>query len=410
LKTLAKLGLLTSLYFSQGLPFGFFTVALPVLMREEGRSLESIGLANLLALPWALKFLWAPLVDRWYWPSFGRRRSWIVPLQAATAIAAGAVAFANPRTAIRTMMAALLLTNLLAATQDIATDGLAVELLDEGERGYGNSVQVAAYRVGMILGGGVLLWMLGRAGWSLTFVTMAAALVLATVPILVHREGSAPRTPGAKPLGIGAWIDVVRRPKMTVWLAILTFYKGGEALAYGMVKPLLVDRGLSKEDISELIGTAGFSAGLLGAVLGGVLVQRAGRARALKVAGLVQLAGILGYVAPAAGLGGYWALAAATTIEHLTGGVATVSLFTVMMDVCGEDAGTDYTLQASVVVVATGAAAALSGFVAARLGYPLHFAFSAALSAAGLAYTWQALARGLAPPEPPDHPPEGALA
>src|SRR5262249_44642934 len=156
-----------------------------------------------------------------------------------------------------------------------------------------------------------------------------------------------------------------------------------------------------------LIGTAGFFAGLLGALLGGALVNRAGRNRALIVAGIFQVAGILGYLAPAAGLGGFRALAAASLFEHLTGGVATVSLVPVMMDVCGEAAATDYTLQASVVVVATGGAATLSGFVAARLGYPLHFATSAALSAAGLAFTWRALARGQAPPEPPAPLPAG---
>jgi MFS transporter, PAT family, beta-lactamase induction signal transducer AmpG len=404
-KTSAKLGLLATLYLSQGLPFGFFTQALPVLMRKEGLTLPEIGLANLLALPWALKFLWAPLVDRWGSPSFGRRKSWIVPLQLASVATAAALSLVDPRTGIRTMMGALLFTNLLAASQDIATDGLAVELLSEGERGYGNSVQVAGYRVGMILGGGLLLVVFDQVGWALTFVAMATILAVATVPIVLHRERSGPRTPPAT-LGLGAWIDAARRPKMGTWLAILVLYKGGEALAYGMVRPLLVDRGLSLSDIGWLIGTAGFLAGLVGAILGGVLVNRSagtgGRGRALFVAGGLQIAGILGYVAPAAGIGGAPALAAASVIEHLTGGVATVTLFTVMMDVCGEAAATEYTLQASVVVIATGGAAAASGFVAAHLGYPLHFALSAALSAAGLAFTWQALARGLAPPEPPE--------
>jgi PAT family beta-lactamase induction signal transducer AmpG len=94
MKTPAKLGLLTSLYLSQGLPFGFFTLALPVLMRKSGVG-PDIGLANLLAVPWALKFLWAPLVDRWGSPSFGRRRSWIVPLQLFSVATALALAFVS---------------------------------------------------------------------------------------------------------------------------------------------------------------------------------------------------------------------------------------------------------------------------------------------------------------------------
>jgi RhtX/FptX family siderophore transporter len=401
-KTSIKLGLLLSLYLSQGLPFGFFTQALPVLMRKQGLSLPDIGLTGLLALPWALKFLWAPFVDRWGSPALGRRRAWILPLQALSVVTAGALSAVDPRTGIATLMGALLLTNLIAATQDIATDGLAVELLDERERGYGNSVQVAGYRVGMILGGGLLLVVFDRLGWAFTFIAMAALLAAATVPIALHRERpTPPAASGAALIAIGAWLEAARRPNMPRWLVILAVYKGGEALAYGMVRPLLVDRGLSVEDIGWLIGTAGFFAGLCGALLGGVLVNRAGRKGALVIAGVLQLAGILAYVAPSAGIGGFRALAAASMLEHLTGGIATVSLFTVMMDVCGEAAATDYTLQASVVVLATGAASTVSGFVAARLGYPLHFAASGLLSAAGLAFTVRALARGVAPPAPP---------
>src|SRR6185295_18700454 len=139
-----------------------------------------------------------------------RRRSWIVPLQLVSVATAAALSQVDPRTGIRTMMVALLVTNLLAATQDIATDGLAVKLLAEGERGYGNSVQVAGYRVGMILGGGLLLVVFDRAGWSSTFVAMGALLVLATVPIVLHRERPAPPREGAEPPGIGAWISAAR--------------------------------------------------------------------------------------------------------------------------------------------------------------------------------------------------------
>ena len=399
MRTREKLALLTSLYLSQGLPFGFFTQAVPVLMRQEGRSLPDISQATWLMAPWALKFLWAPLVDRWGWRRIGRRRSWILPLQAAAIVLAGGL-FWLGRAGIGTLMAALFVTNLISATQDIATDGLAVELLADGERGYGNSVQVAAYRAGMILGGGALLAAYDVLGPPVTFLGMAAILAVATVPIALHREAPPPPSASAAPPGAGAWLDVARRPGMGAWLAVLVVYKGGEALAYGMVKPLFVDRGLSMADIGLLLGTVGFLAGLIGAVLGGVLVNRAGRARALRVAGLLQIAGILAYVAPAAGLGGAGALAAASVLEHLTGGVATVSLFTVMMDACTDaaDTGTEYTLQASVVVIATGLAQAASGSVAARLGYAGHFLAGAGLSAAGLALTWWVLARGLVLP------------
>ena len=400
MKTPAKLGLLATLYLSQGLPFGFFSQALPILMRQEGRSLPDIGKATWLMLPWALKFLWAPLVDRLWVARVGRRRSWILPLQAASITLSASLYWLGGGAPIATLMAALFLTNLISATQDIATDGLAVELLSDGERGYGNSVQVAGYRAGMILGGGVLLAVYDKLGPEVTFLAMALLLVLSSVPIVLHRERPVPAIAVASPPRFWSFLDVARRPGMGTWLAVLVVYKGGEALAYGMVKPLFVDRGFTMSDIGWLLGTVGFFAGLVGAVLGGALVSRLGRGRALLVAGALQVIGILGYLAPAAGLGGTLALSAASVLEHLTSGVATVALFTIMMDACGDAAGTDYTLQASVVVIATGVAQAVSGLVAGNVGYPGHFAASAAISALGLVFTWQALRRGHVPPAP----------
>lgn len=394
-----KLGLLASLYLSQGLPFGFFGQALPILMRQEGRSLPDISKATWLMLPWALKFLWAPLVDRYYLRSVGRRRTWILPLQALSVLLTVGLYLLGGGAGITAMMAALFVTNLISATQDIAADGLAVELLADGERGYGNSVQVAAYRAGMILGGGVLLAAYDTLGPGVTFLAMSAILLFASAPIALHRERPA-RVEAVRPPGLGAWIAVLRRPGMGAWLGVLAVYKGGEALAYGMVKPLFVDRHFTMAQIGWLLGTVGFLAGLVGAVLGGALVSRMGRVRALLLAGGLQILGILSYLIPAAGLGGGAALAAASVVEHLTSGIATVSLFTIMMDACGDDAGTEYTLQASVVVIATGAAYGLSGFVAARFGYAGHFAIAACASALGLAYTARAIARGGVPAAP----------
>jgi RhtX/FptX family siderophore transporter len=399
MKTHEKLGLLATLYLAQGLPFGFFTQALPVLMRKQGLSLPEIGFTHLLALPWALKFLWAPLIDRFGSTAFGRRRSWILPLQAVSVILVTSLALTDPRTGLGLMMAAALLTNLVAATQDIPTDGLAVDLLSDRERGLGNGVQVAGYRVGMIIGGGFLLIVFDRAGWRLTFTSMAAMLALATLPIALFRERPTIAKTNEEPPGALAWIEVLKRPRMLLWIGLIALYKAGDALASAMVKPLLVDRGMSLEDIGLLVGVVGFCAGLAGALLGGYLASRFGRTKTLLGCGVLQTLAIAGYIAPAAGFGGNTALAVACTLEHLTGGMATVALFTLMMDACRERYGaTDYTVQACVVVIATGAAAIASGFVAQNLGYARHFGLGALVSAAGVALAAIAFARGLVPP------------
>jgi MFS family permease len=382
--TKRKLVLLGSLYLAQGLPYGFFTQALPVLLRNEGLALPLIGLAHLLMLPWALKFLWAPLVDRVDAPKRGRRRVVIVPLQIGCAIVLAGLALAAPgflgRTPVWALAIGVLLVNLCSATQDIATDGLAVETLAPNERGLGNGLQVGAYRVGMIIGGGAMLWVFGRAGWTVAFLAMAGTLLVATLPILAHREPATPRTetPPGRLLR-----DVIAQPGFTAWLVILVTYKTGEWFAKGMINAWLTDAGQTIDQLGVMLGGVGFTAGLAGALLGGALTVEMGRRRALIVFGILQALAIasvaLGVIAPSVPM--FYAVMIA---EHLTSGMATAALFTAMMDFSRKSsAGTDYTVQASIVVIATGIATLLSGFSAHGLGYAGHFILSAVMSAIG---------------------------
>jgi PAT family beta-lactamase induction signal transducer AmpG len=390
-----RLGLLAALYLSQGLPYGFFTQALPVLLREAGASLPAIGLTSLLALPWAFKFLWAPWLDRQPLRVAGvglagLRRSFIVPLQALSAVAMALCAFVDPTTMMPLLLGAVLVINLLAATQDIATDGLAVQLLPPQERGWGNGIQVAGYRVGMIVSGGALLLVLDRVGWSTAFMAMAALIAVATLPVLLHREAPAPRSDEGLS-GARAWLDalrsLLRRPGMGPWLLLLVLYKAGDAFAVGMLRPFLVDAGRTLEQVGWMLGVVGFSTGLVGAVLGGWAAGRFGRVPALVGCGAFQVAAVAAYVPCALLAVSDVALASVVGLDHLAGGMATVVLFTMMMDTSRSDhAGTDYTVQASVVVFATGLGAALAGVSADVFGHAGHFGFGAILSGAGLLY------------------------
>ena len=382
-----KIGLLGSLYLAQGLPFGFFSQALPVMMRRQGWSLGSIGLSSLLAAPWALKFAWAPLVDRLGSARFGRRRSWIVPLQLASVLCLGVMALAASADRMNTLLAAVFMINTLAATQDIATDGLAVDILSPVERGLGNGVQVAGYRVGMIVGGGALLVALGAVGWRATFAIMALAIGASTVPILLYREPRSDRE--RRDRRPRARSHFLRRRGAGRILALVVSYKAGDHFAAGMLRPFLADRGISLAEIGVLLGTVGFVAGLAGAVAGGALVNRVGRRQSLILFGALQALTIGGYALLAATDRPSLLLYTLCAAEHLAGGMATAALFTCMMDWCSPDsAATDYTVQASAVVLASGAAAALSGFSAQAVGYLNHFALASGLGLAAVAAAW----------------------
>ncbi len=397
-----KLGLLATLYISQGLPYGFFTQALPVLMRKEGWSLGAIGLSSLLALPWALKFLWAPLVDRLYWPGFGRRRSWIVPLQALTALVLLGLAVLTPSSVIGVLLGAVLIVNLLAATQDVATDGLAVELLPPEARGLANGVQVAGYRLGMIVGGGALLMVYDDIGWRGVFGAMGALIVALSVPVVLMREpapvlvgvAAIPAVPGVEAVK-GLPPHFLRRRGVGAVLLLTVVWKLGESFGTGMLRPYLADLGLSLADVGALLGTVGFLAGLVGALIGGALVGPLGRRRALVGFGVLQAGAVLLYALLAQGTLPPEALSAVVAAEHVASGMATAALFTCMMDWCDpRTAGTDYTVQASAVVIAQGGAAALSGYSAELLGYAGHFLLASGLAAlAVLPALWRFPAR-----------------
>ncbi|MCY1012361.1 MFS transporter [Nannocystis pusilla] len=378
-----KLALLASLYLAQGMPYGFFSQFLPAMLREQGVSLEGVGLASLLALPWALKFAWAPLVDRHGLDRFGRRRSWIVPLQILTVVTLLALSQVEPTVDLQALVIGVLALNFLASTQDIATDGLAVTILAPAERGLGNGVQVAAYRLGMILCGGVLLILYPWLGWARVCQCMAGAIALTTLPIAAFRGEPRPGQ-GERP-GLLAFTEFFRRPGVGSWLAAIAAFKLGEAFGVGMLRPFFIDLGLGLADIGWLTGTAGFFASLIGAMVGGAFVASYGRYRCLFVFAAVQALAVASYAIPAAGWRDGWVLYALCTFEHFSSGMATAALFTMMMDAARpQTAGTDYTIQASVVVLATGLGSALSGFSAAEFGYATHFLLAAVLCVIGV--------------------------
>ncbi|MEZ4320853.1 MAG: MFS transporter [Myxococcota bacterium] len=384
-----KLTLLASLYISQGLPYGFLTQAVPTLLRQQGASLTQIGDASLLMLPWLLKFLWAPTVDRTWSASVGRRRSWILPLQALTALTLGSLALADPTNAIPLLLGVTWLTALFSSTQDIATDGLAVSLLTERERGLGNGVQVAGYRLGMVIGGGALLVVFSRVGWSASFLAMAGLLVLATLPTLVWREPTHDETAEGPAETLR---QVFTRPGMPTWLGLLVVYKVGEQLGGAVTKPMLVDLHLDLETIGWL-GAADSGASLMGALTGGWLTGRMTRRRALVGFGLLQATGVLAWVLPVVASPTLSTIAAVKVYDGFVGSMATAALFTAMMDACRPSSGgTDYTVQASVVLVAGFLGAALGGRTADALiavlggngpGYAAHFALATALTIVG---------------------------
>jgi predicted MFS family arabinose efflux permease len=397
--------LLTSLYFSQGLPSGLLAHALPALLRQYQVPLEQIGYLKLLALPWMLKFLWAPFVDRYHFRSTGPHRSWIIPMQVLVITLLLGLSQLDPGRLLGGYLlpffALLFLLNACSATQDIATDGLTVKLLARRWRGLGNSIQVSAYKLGMILGGSLLLMAIDRLGWSATFAVLAALMALLTVPVFLLREPPGINeplgTPSSQPAGAAyLWRnnrDFFRRGGIGLWLAVLLSYKLGDALGSGMVKPMLVDAGFSLSAIGTLSLSASI-AGMLAAVLGGLLYYRWGPRLTLLLFGLLQAAGIGGFALIAAGQQDVLTVYGVSLFEQMADGMSTVVLFALMMEQCrpGHE-GADYSLQTCLQVLCGGLAGAASGWLASRLGYESHFLLAGLAGLLALLPAWIYLRR-----------------
>ncbi|HTK05108.1 MAG TPA: MFS transporter [Candidatus Eisenbacteria bacterium] len=389
------------LYASQGLPYGFQRMALPLMLRDKGVSLADIGFLGALALPWMFKALWAPFVDRFYWTRLGRRKSWILPMQLLF-IGAIMMAATAGTMSLTPLLASVLLMNLFAATQDIAVDGFAIDVLKPHALGLGNTVQVVGYKGGMVLAGGVLLSLSAAYGWGSLYVGMAciAALPLLFLPFFKEKpvpadeQADGPGTEAARPTMKEILRKVVRMVtgRELRWaIALIMTGKLGEELAGSLYTTYLFDHGISRAQIGTWVGSYGMAASITGSALGGLLLMRY---RAWSILGLA-IALRLGPIAMQCWMTPEHLTPAnvitVTILEHVTGGMVTTAIFTYMMSLVEKRVGaTEYTILCSLEVLGKSPGAWCAGLIAERIGYQGLFFLGLALATATLIPWWKA--------------------
>lgn len=403
-----KLAWVAILYFAEGMPFGVVKDVLPVYFRVHDVDLTDIGLTALLGLPWTLKVLWSPLVDR-----FGRRKDWISGCLAGLAVLCAAIPLFEPGDLTLGLWITLIAMTCVSATQDIAIDAYAIGLVSDGEEGDANGVRVSAYRVALIVAGGGLLLLRGWLGWAGIFwcaagIFLMLALVARATPEIEIDGGG----------GNSGWATALRgwlagpgrrgRSGVVALFAFVLIYKLGDAAMAPMVKPFWVDRGLSVEEIGMVSTTLGVGATIAGALVGGWLTDRWGIFHSLWVLGLAQAMSNLGYAAvawfdPAAPMAwqtavssATWATAlveparlaiyAASLLESFTGGLGTAAFLAFLMHVCEKrHAAVQYALLSAVFAFSRDVAGAASGWATTRLGYDAYFLMTFAFAFPGLA-------------------------
>lgn len=368
---LFKLSLLASMYLCQAIPLGYVFGSLPVILREQGVNLKAVGAVFALHLPWALKFFCASWVDQKYIPALGRRRSWIFPLQWIGAVVLVCVSYFPPDENFAVMYGLLLLLSCIMATNDIAVDGYATDILEEDERPWGNSIQSASRFAGLMLGGGVMLFMNSNFGWQTLCLFLAVAVFSFSLPVFFHREIDPliTESPGREGSGEGVWAFLRKKEVIRV-LPILIAPTAFAFTSVQMRTPLLVDMGFDSRNVGIILMQYAYPAGLTGTFLSGWFLHRVGGRAFLRVfCSTVILLAVYTVFIVRNGEVPYWQAALLLSVDNILIGAVMVWSFTLMMRVsAGPDAGTGFAVLSSLFIIVPMIASPLFGHIGDLLG------------------------------------------
>ncbi len=370
-----------------GLPLGLVIVTLPVWMSDVGVDIRTVGLFLLVQLPWNLKFLWAPLLDRWAlgWP--GRRRSWILLAQVFVMLGTAAFAVLDPRQSTLAIAALALFVTFWSATQDIAYDAWTVDVLEPDEQGVANGLRVATYRVAMYLAGAVAIAASQTVPWHLIFVALAAVFVPSmALTVWAPEPAVAPAAPRSLAEAVwGPLAQFFRRPRaLEVALFVATF-KLADNLAGALVSPFLLQVGFAKVQIGLAQKTIGLLCTILGSIAGGALTTAWGLNRALWVFGVLQGVTAAGYAVVAWAGTNLPVMYGAVAVETLTAGMGTAAFLALLMRLTSRRyAATQFALLSSLMGVSRTLMGPVAGYGAAQLGWLRFFALTPLAAIPGL--------------------------
>ncbi len=365
-----KYGTLLSLYLAQSVPMTFFSTVMPVIMRLEHYTLTSIGLLHLVKLPWILKFLWAPMVDK-TGGNIPNYKKWIFTSELFYAIIIFSTAFLDLKTDFKLIIFLLFLAFTASATQDIATDAFAFLILKKNERSLGNSMQSAGNFMGTLTGSGILLIVYYYFGWRYLLLALAAFVLLAIIPLYFYKVSSNnPKEQSQNLIGLKDIFLFFKQKGIGRRVLILMFFYSGLIGILTMLKPWLVDLGYNTKQIGLLSGIYGPALGAILAVGMGFFIKKYNKRLALLL--ILILAFVTSFY--------FWWLSHRHPdfIPLLLGvlsiwgvyGMASVFIYTFAMDrIRAGRAGTDFTIQIVLTHFGSVIMAVISGKLAHEYGY-----------------------------------------
>jgi predicted MFS family arabinose efflux permease len=368
-RDLMKFPVLFSLYIAQSIPMSFFSTVVPVIMRQEKYSLESIGLLQLVKLPWILKFLWAPLIDSRAKTS-RQLRHWILFSELFYAVVILSIGLFNLQTDFRLIVFLMVIAFVASATQDIAVDIFAILALKPSERSIGNSMQSAGSFVGTLFGTGILLIAYYYFGWTNLLVMLALFVGFAVIPVMLYRSSVQIEAESKQRISLKEiWLFFAEKGKHKRVL-ILVFYYSGIIGILALLKPYLVDLGYNVKQIGFMSGIFGTSVAVLSSLAGGFIVKKTGRRPAMYMFLTMSLIAAAWFSIISGSTPSLPALYLGIGLLWGAYGLSTVAIYTTSMDLVRKGReGTDFTVQIVITHLSSLMIAVFSGKLGDMIGY-----------------------------------------
>ena len=376
-----SLSVVVVLYLAHALPLYFYNVALPAILRHQGVDLRWIGMLSLLYIPWAFKFFWAPLIDRFYFKKLGKRKTWLLFTQIALVLGVVALALTQFDYGLGVFVIVGLWISTFAATQDIAIDGYTVETFSESEYRLGSMAQSIGVALGSMIGGAATLWLYQLYGWQKALICLAAMTALTMLAVFQIKE----KTNTAKiAKQAPSLIRAFKRPEMLWALALIVCYRIVEAPAMAMLNPMLIDQKWSLAEIGVLMSVIGAGIGLLAAVTAAFLLKKIAATQLLIWAGWARslVYALLGIAVLFSWFNQWHMLLGLFVVVILAiRYVAMTALYAHFMHTSSqEQAGTDFTILVCFELLVYFIGGAMSGFLAKAFGYGNFYLILAAAS------------------------------
>lgn len=372
-----KMFLMLLLGFSSGLPLALTAGTLHAWLRAENLDLSLIGTFALVGMPYSLKFMWAPLMDRFSPGFLGRRRGWMLIAQTSLIVAIASLGFLEPQLQLQQMAFVSVLIAFLSASQDIAIDAYRTEVLEEPERGLGAAITILGYRIAMLTSGALALILSDTLPWKSVYTIMAATMLIGVFGTFIAREsdGNAAMAPRSlRAAVVDPLREFLKRPAALEMLAFVLLYKIGDVLAAVLTTPFMMDLGFSRSAIGEVTKGVGLLATIIGTMLGGALMVRIPLKRALILFGISQAIATLSFAALAALGNSILMMAIAISLENFCAGLGTAAFTAFLMALCNKQyTATQYALLTSLMSVTRNVAGAPTGYIVENIGWLLFF-------------------------------------